>query len=93
MENECPCCFLNYDVIQNNIKKVQLHDWIEVLNESAKHWLCNQCHAKIMGEKNKCPHCRESLIQDKKKVQYVSTAIQPYVQQSPLLHLHLNLGI
>ena len=88
MENECPCCLLGYDVLENNIKRVRLHDWIEVTNESAKHWLCNKCHTKVM-ETNQCPHCRESLIRDRKKVQYVSTAIQPYVPQPPPLHIHL----
>ena len=63
----CPCCFLEYDL---KIERVQMHDWIAVENESAKHWICNVCHVKI----NKCPQCRIRL-----KTQKDIYAIQPYV--------------
>ena len=91
----CPCCFLEYDVLDNKIERVQLHKWVEVANESAKHWICNMCHIQISGlrrSKHKCPHCRISLrtpgddhyyptitTSSSFPMHYVSTAIQPYV--------------
>lgn len=103
METECPCCFLEYNI--SSIKRVQLHDWIQVTNDSAKHWVCNLCHAKIIGfrGKKKCPHCRVSLNStinpNENHTQtpnildtpYISTEIQPYVPPSPPLHHHLRL--
>ena len=84
----CPCCFLEYDVLENKIERVQLHDWIAVENESAKHWICNMCHVQISGlrkSKHKCPHCRISLriitaaSDPPKREEENLPAIQPYV--------------
>ena len=97
METECPCCFLEYDL--STKKRVQLHDWIQVTNDSAKHWICNACLVKILGRRGKktCPHCRVSLREKNNNhyipplvlAPYVSFEIQPYVPPPPPLHLHL----
>ena len=103
METECPCCLLDYS---SSVTRVQLHDWIKVANDSAKHWICNLCHAKIIGRRGKktCPHCRVSLNTNTNTnvirthintpfilAPYISTEIQPYVPPSPPLRLFFNI--
>jgi lipopolysaccharide biosynthesis regulator YciM len=62
MNNECPCCLLEYANDLSNLRRVPLHNWIQVDNLNAIHYCCYECYYKIVNVNNKCPHCRISLM-------------------------------